>query len=254
MIVPEYCPLWHERIERVLDKRFPGDERFELNKKVLHAFDEGMCSHQAEQAIAWMNDCVSRIGLSRSDLAEKMDVDRAHIGRWLTGENDLPFRRLQRFYVMLGLRSGAGMPLKESDWLHFGGYARAVGFLNAMLTGNAEDLNFPLLDLETLLCVYQFYATMEPFERFVTQGEQFNRLAEDALADVRKVIDQYVLPADVRVRSATDLIAIVTKWGTAWLMCLQVLAQEEDGIREHYVSAKRGIRLTPVKRGDVGTR
>jgi hypothetical protein len=231
------------------------DERSAFHEDMLRQFDEGMCKSQESQSMLWMNSCVEATGFSKTEVASRMSVDRGHFGRWLTGENDIPFQRLQRFYVLFGLQSNQGNPLKDRETLNLGGYLSAMAFVRCKLGIQANEGDCASLPtLEIMLQVYHFYANMEPLKKVMDARNTSSHLAESALADAKEFIGRFASSDSVRNMTANDLALTLTTWGVPWLVCLRTLADEEDGRTAYFISARRPIRLPPLVREQDGRR
>lgn len=254
-IVPEYVPPWDEHVESLLARRMSDEERSAFQEDMLRQFDEGMCKSQESQSMLWMNSCVDATGFSKTEVASRMNVDRGHFGRWLTGENDIPYQRLQRFYVLFGLTSNQGSPLKDRETLNLGGYLSAMAFVRCKLGIQVNEGDHqPLPTLETMLQVYHFYANMEPLKKMMDARNAFSHLAESVLDDAKEFIGRFASSNSVRNMTTKDLSRTLTTWGVPWLICLRTLAEEEDGRTAYFISARRPIRLPPLVRAHDGRR
>jgi hypothetical protein len=251
-IDPQYLPEWNRFIKNVLTDRWPDWENGELQDRTLIQFEQGMWREQVVRSRKWMRESLERSGSTRAEAGDRLDVHPSHIGRWLTGETDLGFERFQHFYVCFGLNESDAV-LNSREVLNLGGYRRAVSFIESELKRQTHN---PItyraeaaLNVDSLLCLYHFYANHDPRQGLMEQEQKRKHLSAYLFDDVRTTLFPFVPPSEVSIQSVDDFIEVVRKWGAAWLICLKMLADEADGASEYFVSARRPIRLGPVEEG-----
>lgn len=248
IIDPQYVPPWDERVDALLTSKMSPGERTALREQVLIQFEHGMWHEQASRSRTWMHECLEQSGATRAEAGRRLDVHPSHIGRWLTGESELGFDRFQHFYVCYGLGTDIKPALKDRETLNLGGYLHATAFIRSVLIGNATNTAAGPPTIEALLCLYHFYANWETLEGLMETEDKRRHAPAYILDELKEILHRYLPAEQMQVATMKDLAAVLTAWGTPWLICLRLLAEEEGGFQDFFISARRPVRLTPLNR------
>jgi len=251
-INPEYAFDHYANVKGQLEGRISFAERDELVQEFEDFFTYGMAVEQQSHSLDWMKTAVVGKEMTQEQAAICLKIDRTTLNRWLNGETDPPFSKVQRFYAHFGGRHEKDHPFRERDVLNLGGYLEALVYLDEWLKKHGWVQRKPTVSpprpdkptLETFLCLFHVYANFAPID-LLNPGR-----IEPLLAGTLEEIRQYIPEDERQVRRVSDLLRMAKTWGPAWLLCLTLLAHAEGGVKPFKIVANRPVRV--VRGGSNG--
>ncbi len=239
-IKPEYT-IGHYRVAKTLIKNLSVHEIDWLTQMLNENFRDGMWRDQQRYSSKWMGQALAKAGCSYEKAGDLLKIDRTSVGRWVNGMVNPPFQQVQRFYVIFGGIDEKDHPFKHRCVLNLGGYMSIMTFVREWLQERqlVEDCEQPsnIPDEVSFVYLYSFYSNVHVEEYFLNNMKLDNGLmalvngtASDCGVYVEK-IDENVL------------LSILRYWGSAWILCLTLLAEEEAGVSKFKVLVNRPVRL-----------
>ena len=221
-----------------------AEVRERLETDIAVQFTIGMWAEQKTRSIDWMKKAMTASRLGEGQAAESLGVDRATLNRWLNGKVDPPFGQVQKFYACFGAADEHDHPFQPREVLNLGGYFQTVVYLKQWLQEQGlEKKPFDpkyAMTSEVFLCLYYFYANIETK---AIQTKESQRELEGFIQKTLNVVDEVIPKENRELRTPSEFQEAMAHWGLAWLVCLTLIAEDENGIEPYRVLTKRPVRL-----------
>ena len=239
-IIPEYT-IGHHRVAKMLIRNLSVPEIDWLVQELDEKFRQGMWKEQQRYSLKWMKDALARESCTHEAAAALLNTDRTTVGRWISGMANPPFQQVQRFYVIFGGEDVNDHPFKEKSILNLGGYVTILDFVREWLQErglvNQCEKPFELPNSLIFVILYIFYSNIDAKEHL-----KLDSSLTDYLINLISRTAKYCA-IDAKSIDEIKILDVIEYWGTTWLFCLTLLAQEDLGVSEFKVSVNRPVRL-----------